>query len=121
MTGWIRRAARLAAVACAAGSIAAAAQSPPGAAEAPGALLYSTHCGGCHTTQAHWRDGKLVTDWASLNLQVRRWQTNGGLRWSDEDVAAVVRYLNATFYRFPVPEARAAEGGGTLRAAATRR
>jgi len=30
-----------------------------------GALLYDTHCIGCHTTQAHWRDRRLVTDWAS--------------------------------------------------------
>jgi mono/diheme cytochrome c family protein len=118
MTNWIKGAARLAAAACAAGSIAAAAQSPPGAIEGPGALLYSTHCSGCHTTQAHWRDGRLVTDWASLDAQVRRWQNNGGLRWSNEDVAAVVRYLNAAFYRFPAPERRAAARADAQRASA---
>ena len=98
---------RLTAAVCAAGSIAAIAQSPPGTIEGPGALLYSTHCGGCHTTQAHWRDGRLATDWASLDAQVRRWQKSGGLGWSDDDVDAVARYLNATYYRFPVPVRRA--------------
>jgi len=119
MTNWMKGAARLMAAAWAAGSIAAAAQSAPGATEGPGALLYSTHCGGCHTTQAHWRDGSLVTDWASLDAQVRRWQNNSGLRWSDDDVAAVVRYLNAAFYRFPAPEKRAAARADALRASAT--
>jgi mono/diheme cytochrome c family protein len=111
MRGWIKRAVQLAAAACAAGSIAAAAQSPSGANETPGALLYSTHCVGCHTTQVHWRDGRRVRDWASLDAEVRRWQNNGGLRWTDDDIAAVARHLNAVYYRFPAPEPRAAGGG----------
>lgn len=64
-----------------------------------GALLYDTHCIGCHTTQAHWRDRRLVTDWASLREQVRRWQDLQRLGWSEDDVTAVARHLNARFYR----------------------
>ena len=118
---WMKRAARLTAAACAAGSIAAAAQSAPGANETPGSLLYSTHCDGCHTTQVHWRGNKLAKDWASLNAQVRRWQNNLGLRWNDDDVAAVARYLNAAYYRFPAADARADGRGNALRAAVTPR
>jgi hypothetical protein len=33
--------------------------------------------------------------------EVRRWQQNSGLAWSDDEVLAVARYLNATWYRFP--------------------
>jgi len=82
----------------------AAAQVKPAADR--GALLYDTHCIGCHGTQAHWRDRRLVTDWPSLNAQVRRWQETQRLGWTPEDIAAVAGYLNERFYRFrPVGDA----------------
>jgi mono/diheme cytochrome c family protein len=65
-----------------------------------GELLYATHCVTCHTEQMHWRVKKQATDWTSLKVQVRRWQGNASLNWSDDDVAEVARYLNARFYRF---------------------
>ncbi len=73
-----------------------------------GELLYSTHCGGCHTTQVHWRDKKLAIDWPSLRAQVLRWESNIGMNWNDEDIVAVARYLNERYYRFPVADRRAA-------------
>jgi len=91
---------------CLAAGIDAVAQPPagPGAAvQDRGALLYSTHCVGCHSTQVHWRDAKRVADWAGLLTEVRRWQSNNGLAWSDDDVAAVARHLNARYYHFPEP------------------
>lgn len=66
-----------------------------------GDLLYSTHCVTCHTTQVHWRDDKKAYDWDSLKFQVRRWQGNAGLVWSDADITEVSRYLNETIYRYP--------------------
>ena len=80
-------------------AVVAHAQMPPAAAR--GELLYTTHCQTCHTTQVHWRERRLATDYTSLADQVERWQTNAGLGWSREDVDAVSRYLNAQFYRFP--------------------
>jgi hypothetical protein len=74
---------------------------PARAAESRGELLYSTHCIACHTSQWHWRDGKLATNWSSLRAEVRRWQATAMLQWSEEDVLEVTRYLNDTFYRFP--------------------
>ena len=88
-------------ITCIAGAISAAAQPAPGGSR--GELLYSTHCVGCHTTQVHWRDKKLATDWTGLRAQVFRWQSNTGLGWSDDDVVAVARYLNELYYRFPAP------------------
>ena len=79
----------------------AQAQSPP--ANSRGELLYSTHCIGCHTTQVHWRDKKLATDWASLAVQIERWQKNANLSWNSEDVDAVARYLNGAYYHFSPP------------------
>jgi len=69
-----------------------------------GELLYSTHCIACHSAQVHWREQKIVTDWTSLQSQVRRWQAVSGLGWSNEDVAEVARYLNALHYRYPTPD-----------------
>ena len=69
-----------------------------------GELLYSTHCVGCHGAQIHWREKTLVTDGASLQAQVNRWQVVSGLKWSNEDVAEVSRYLNTLYYHYPVPK-----------------
>jgi hypothetical protein len=83
------------------GAAAIAAQPPRDSSR--GELLYSTQCIGCHTAQVHWRDKRLATDWASLRVQVLRWEGNTGLAWSDDDVVAVTRYLNDLYYRFPAP------------------
>ena len=80
------------------------AQTPP---PSRGELLYTTHCIACHTTQVHWRDRRLAGDYSSLTAQVARWQENTGLGWSNEEIQDVVRYLNATMYRFPDPAPRA--------------
>lgn len=66
-----------------------------------GQLLYENHCMVCHDKQVHWRDAKVVTSWATLLAQVRRWQALSNLAWSDEDVLQVARHLNTTIYRFP--------------------
>ena len=100
----------LAACALAAGL---AAQTGPARGQSRGELLYSTHCIACHSAEVHWRDKKLATDWESLRQQVRRWQANAGLGWSDEEINDVARYLNQRHYGFPMPrgQARLSETG----------
>jgi mono/diheme cytochrome c family protein len=106
MDGWqVRWWIAAMAIVCAA--TAEAQPAPPSAAR--GELLYTTHCGGCHTTQVHWRDRKLAGDWKGLQAQVRRWQRNTGLKWSEQEIADVTRYLNGEFYHF-APPARQAQG-----------
>ena len=87
----------LAALTCA--SAAAFAQAAPTASR--GELLYITHCSECHTTQMYWRDDGCAQDWAGLKVQVRRWQDNNGLGWSESEIAEVARYLNDAIYRYP--------------------
>jgi mono/diheme cytochrome c family protein len=65
-----------------------------------GELLYANHCIACHTAQVHWRQKKIAKDLKTLQSEVRRWQADAGLGWSDEDIADVTRYLNALHYRF---------------------
>jgi hypothetical protein len=74
-------------------------QTPP--AESRGQLLYSTHCISCHTSQVHWRDDKIAQDWNSLKAQVRRWQGNASLQWTEADITEVSRHLNDTIYHYP--------------------
>lgn len=75
-------------------------------AQAPGRgqLLYDTHCIACHSAKMHWRDGRLVTDWATLEAQVRRWQATARLNWSDADIGEVARHLNQRYYKLPAPK-----------------
>jgi hypothetical protein len=86
---------------CIFGSLLAAAQTTPKPAEPSGELLYSTYCTGCHTTEVHWRDKHLATNWATLKAQVKRWSTNTGLAWGEDDIVAVTRHLNTLYYHFP--------------------
>lgn len=70
-----------------------------------GRLLYETHCIGCHSSQMHWRDQRIVKDWDGLVREVERWQARANLAWSPEDVLEVARHLNDIVYRVepPVP------------------
>ena len=76
-----------------------------GVGDSRGELLYSTYCIGCHTTQMHWREKKLATDWGSLRYQVRRWQENVAPGLAEEDSTAIARYLNNLYYHFPATDA----------------
>jgi hypothetical protein len=80
---------------------AAGADAPPAPDASRGELLYSTHCVFCHTTEVHWREKKVAADRAGVQAQVVRWQDNLGLKWSNDDIAEVARYLNAAFYHYP--------------------
>ena len=77
-------------------------------AQTRGGLLYTTHCVACHTTQMHWRNDRLAVNWESLKAQVRRWQGNADLAWSEADITEVSRYLNDTIYRYPAPTVQVA-------------
>jgi hypothetical protein len=66
-----------------------------------GRLLYETHCIACHTTEAHWREKRIVRSWTDLLYQVSRWQKNAGQDWSSEEINDVGAFLNDTFYKMP--------------------
>lgn len=87
-----------------AATFSAAAQTPPAATR--GALLYENHCQACHSTQMHWRDRRVATDWATLRAQVLKWQRTAQLNWGDDEVDEVARHLNRSIYKFPEPAAK---------------
>ena len=83
-----------------------------------GELLYGTHCIGCHTTQVHWREQRLATDWRTLKEQVARWQQRERLAWADDDITEVARHLNDTIYGYPRDGVRVGSARPAVAAAA---
>jgi len=65
-----------------------------------GKQLHDAHCMQCHDTSVYTRENRRIHDPAGLEKQVRRCELSLGLRWFDEDVKSVVRYLDDSFYRF---------------------
>ena len=65
--------------------------------------LHQQNCVKCHGTDIYTRPDRKVTSYDGLSRQVRRCETALGLRWFDEDIAAMTAYLNRDFYRF-MPE-----------------
>lgn len=84
---------------------------PLGAGEAPagshlklirtrGALLYQNHCLDCHESLVHIRARHKARNLGAIQGQVIRWSSYLKLRWSEEDINDVTRYLNQTYYQF---------------------
>lgn len=69
--------------------------------------LYKAKCDTCHSERIHWRAERQVADFNGLKYQVRRWQRNVLLNWSEDDIGAVSHYLNLRFYFFPAVADRA--------------
>jgi len=63
-----------------------------------GEMLYRNHCIECHNQQIHWRDARIAADLNGLKNEVSRWQDAIGVKWSEEEVNEVSRYLNSTYY-----------------------
>ena len=70
-----------------------------------GKLLYETHCGGCHYERVHERLRSDVKDLAALRDTVWRWSRQTTKRsFSVEELDQITEYLNASHYRFALPE-----------------
>lgn len=65
--------------------------------------LHEQYCMQCHGTDIYTRADRKVTSYDGLGRQVRRCETALGLRWFDEEIDAMTRYLNRNFYRL-MPE-----------------
>ncbi len=71
-----------------------------------GEVLYAAQCGDCHTTHVHWRDQRLAKNWELVRAWVRHWDRFNELKWSEDDITAVARYLNRLYYHYPEPVQR---------------
>ena len=68
---------------------------------ARGRLLYETYCGGCHYEKLHERprSRSLVNSQADLRTQVMRWAPQTKHRFTNEEIEAVVDYLDRSHYK----------------------
>ncbi len=65
-----------------------------------GKSLQQENCMGCHDDGMYTRENRRVSSLDSLAKQVRRCEMALGLKWFDEDIAAVTEYLNTTYYKY---------------------
>jgi len=79
-------------------SLAAAATA--GEAFDPAAFL-AAKCTGCHSDEVYSRPDHRMQNRRQLEAQVRRCDANVGTRLFDDDLQALVDYLDRTYYHFP--------------------
>jgi mono/diheme cytochrome c family protein len=68
-----------------------------------GRMLHENHCRMCHDSIAYKRGERIAKDYAAVRAQVTRWQTNTGLRWSQDDIDNVAAYVSQHYYQHPLP------------------
>ena len=65
-----------------------------------GKKLHDEHCTRCHTPDIYTREHRIVNSYAELAERVRQCELSNELTWFDEEINAVVNYLNSTYYHF---------------------
>ena len=62
--------------------------------------FHQQNCMGCHDTGVYTRSNRRVQTLPALEKQVRMCDANLGTKLFDDDVKALVRYMNTTWYQF---------------------
>ena len=57
-------------------------------------------CSGCHDSSVYTRENRRVDSLPRLDSQVRMCDAQLGINLFDEDVSAIVNYLNNNYYHF---------------------
>lgn len=65
-----------------------------------GEAVYKASCTKCHTTSVHTRADRTVKSLDSLQKRVAKCNVNVGTNLSDDEVSAVSKHLNTTYYKF---------------------
>ncbi len=64
------------------------------------AKFHQSHCTGCHDTSVYTRPDRRVNSLPRLESQVRMCDANLGIKLFDDDIAALVEFLNTHYYKF---------------------
>ncbi len=64
------------------------------------AAFVASNCSNCHGDEVYTRPDRRVQNLDALHAQVRRCDANLGTRLFDDDLNALVQYLNASHYHF---------------------
>ncbi|MBL4763119.1 MAG: cytochrome c [Gammaproteobacteria bacterium] len=65
-----------------------------------GKSIHNTNCVRCHDSSVYTRPQHKVTSLPSLEAQVRRCDSMLELQLFDEDINALVEFLNTDYYQF---------------------
>ena len=65
-----------------------------------GRQLHAINCTGCHSYEIYTREKRIVNNLTELKERIRQCELANDLTWFDEDIDAVVTYLNSTYYKF---------------------
>lgn len=68
---------------------------------ATGKQLHDQYCVKCHDTSIYTRPDRIIKNFQELQNRVRQCEISNQLTWFDEEINAVVLYLNDNFYHFP--------------------
>jgi cytochrome c553 len=68
-----------------------------------GQQLHDQYCTQCHSVDIYTRENSIISDYRDLELRIRQCELSNELTWFDEDINAVLAYLNNNFYRFETP------------------
>ena len=81
-------------------AIALAASTTVSAEARPGKDLHDKSCLKCHDSGVYTRENRFIKDHKALTKQVNRCQLNVGAEWFDDEVNAVVDFLDKSYYKF---------------------
>ena len=68
--------------------------------ELDGKKLHDEYCVSCHTPEIYSRDDHIVTNYRQLQERVRQCELSNKLMLFDEEIDALIAYLNTSFYHF---------------------
>jgi cytochrome c5 len=65
-----------------------------------GKMLYENHCLSCHESMVHIRETQKAKTIEDIQYWVGRWSIELDVKWSADEIDAVVQHLNETFYHY---------------------
>lgn len=70
-------------------------------------LFSQSRCLECHGAEVFTSPTRKVQNLQQLEQKVRQCDASLSTNWFDDEILAVVQYLNQTYYKFPTPAAAA--------------
>ncbi len=67
-----------------------------------GKQLHDDFCVSCHTAAIYTREERIVNSYPELQERVRQCELANNLTWFDDEIEAVINYLNVNYYQFEI-------------------